>query len=153
MTIIFYIIFNPSEWQYLNLLPENTAVNNLVTEYLTLRKKIDHLQEELRGIRDSFTKTGDLAVLINREGPLLEELMGLRRSLEGVEGLLYSYRSKHFIRSVISCAVDLGGEYGTDAYYQDFLSHLISIVRHFEEFDADRRKYGNLIQLPDEEIG
>ena len=127
-------------------------VDNLVREDLTLRKKIDHLQEELRGIRDSFTKTGDLAVLINKEGPLLKEVMGLRRSLEGVEGLLYSYRSKNFIRSVISCAVDLEGEYGKDTYYQDFLSHLISIVRHFEEFDADRRKYGNLIVLPEEQI-
>ena len=127
-------------------------VNNLIREYLALKKNIDHIQGELRGIRDSFTKTGDLAVLINKEGPLLEELMGLKRSFEGVEGLLYSYRSKHFIRSVISCAVDLEGEYGKDTYYQDFLSHLISIVRHFEEFDADRRKYGNLIQLPDEEI-
>ena len=127
-------------------------VNKFVREYLALKKKIDHIQGELRGIRDSFTKTGDLAVLINKEGPLLEELMGLRRSLDGVEGLLYSYRSKHFIRSVIPCAVDLEGEYGKDTYYQNFLSHLISIVRHFEEFDADRRKYGNLIQLPDEEI-
>jgi hypothetical protein len=127
-------------------------VDNLVREDLTLRKKIDHLQEELRGIRDSFTKTGDLAVLINKEGPLLKEVMGLRRSLEGVEGLLYSYRSKNFIRSVISCTVDLEGEYGKDTYYQDFLSHLISIVRHFEEFDADRRKYGNLIVLPEEQI-
>ena len=127
-------------------------VNNLIREYLALKKNIDHIQGELRGIRDSFTKTGDLAVLINKEGPLLEELMGLKRSFEGVEGLLYSYRSKHFIRSVISCAVDLEGEYGKDTYYQDFLSHLISIVRHFEEFDADRRKYGNLIVLPDEEV-
>ena len=78
--------------------------------------------------------------------------MRLRRSFEAVEGLLYGYRSRRFIRSVISCAVDLEGEYGKDTYYQDFLSHLISIVRHFEEFGADRRKYGNLIMLPDEEV-
>ena len=127
-------------------------VNNLIREYLALKKNIDHIQGELRGIRDSFTKTGDLAVLINKEGPLLKEVMGLRRSLEGVEGLLYSYRSKNFIRSVISCAVDLEAEYEKDMHYQNFLSHLISIVRHFEEFDADRRKYGNLIVLPEEQI-
>ena len=127
-------------------------VDNLVREDLTLRKKIDHLQEELRGIRDSFTKTGDLAVLINREGPLLEELMGLRNRIAGVEGLLYAYRPKNFIRSVISCVVDLEGEYGEDKYYHNFLASLISIVRHFDEFDADRRKYGNLIVLPDEEV-
>jgi len=53
---------------------------------------------------------------------------------------------------VISCVVDLEGDYEKDPYYQTFLSDLISIVRHFEEFDADRRKFGNLIMLPDEEI-
>ena len=127
-------------------------VHNLIREYLTLRKKMDHVQEGLKAIRDSFTKTGDLAVLINKEGPLVEELMGLRRSFEGIEGLLYSYRSERFIRSVISCAVDLEAEYEKDMHYQNFLSHLISIVRHFEEFDADRRKYGNLIVLPEEQI-
>jgi hypothetical protein len=127
-------------------------VNNLVRDYLTLRKKIDHFQEELRGIRDSFTKTGDLAVLINKEGPLLEELLGIRSRFEGVEGLLYGYRSKDFIRSVIFCVADLESEYGKDEYYHNLLSSLISILRHFQEFDASRRKYGNLIVLPDEEI-
>ena len=127
-------------------------VNNLIREYLALKKNIDHIQGELRGIRDSFTKTVDLAVLINKEGPLLEELMRLRRSFEAVEGLLYGYRSRRFIRSVISCVVDLEEEYGKDRYYQNLLSHLISIVRHFEEFGADRRKYGNLIVLPEEQI-
>ena len=127
-------------------------VKNLARDYLALRKKIDHLQEELRAIRDSFAKTADLAVLINKEGPLLEELVGLRKRFEGVEGLLYGYRSKDFIRSVIFCVVDLEGEYEKDRHYQNFLAYLISILRHFEEFDADRRKYGNLIALPDEEI-
>ena len=127
-------------------------VTALIREYLALKKRMDHLQGELRAIRDSFTKTGDLAVLINKEGPLLEQLMGLRSSFEGTEGLLYGYRSKEFIRSVIFCVADLEGEYGKNEHYQNLLSHLISIVRHFEEFDADRKKYGNLIQLPDDKI-
>ena len=127
-------------------------VNTLVREYLALKEQITRIQEELRAIRDRFIKTGDLAVLISKEGPLLEELMGVRRRFEGVEGLLYGYRSRRFIRSVISCVVELEGEYGKDTYYENLLSQLISVVRHFEEFDADRRKYGNLIALPDEEI-
>jgi len=127
-------------------------LNSLLREYLALKKQKDQLQEELRAIRDSFGKTADLAVLINSEGPLLEELMEIRRRFEGVEGLLYGYRSRDFIRSMISCVVDLEGEYNGDPYYHDFLTYLISIVRHFEEFDADRRKFGNLILLPHEEI-
>jgi len=127
-------------------------VNTLVREYLALKEQITRIQEELRAIRDRFIKTGDLAVLISKEGPLLEEFMGVKRRFEGVEGLLYGYRSRRFIRSVISCVVELEGEYGKDTYYENLLSQLISVVRHFEEFDADRRKYGNLIALPDEEI-
>ena len=127
-------------------------VKNLVREYLVLRKKIDHLQEELRGIRNRFGKTVDLAVLLNKESPILEELMGLRKRIEGVEGLLYAYRSKDFIRSVVSCVVDLEVEYKKDKYYHNFLASLIGILRQFEEFDADRRKYGNLILLPEEKV-
>ena len=127
-------------------------MNNLIREYLALRKQVDHLRKELKAVRNHYGKTVDLAVLLNRESPLLEELMGLRNRIAGVEGLLYAYRPKNFIRSVISCVVDLEGEYGEDKYYHNFLASLISIVRHFDEFDADRRKYGNLIVLPDEEV-
>ena len=125
---------------------------NLIREYLTLKKKTDEVQEKLRAIRISFGKTTDLALLIDKEATLLEELRGLRKGPEGVEGLLYSYRSIDFIRSVIRCTLDLEKEYGKDPYYQNFLSYLIGIVRHFEEFEADRRKYGNLILLPHEEL-
>ena len=125
---------------------------NLIREYLTLRKKIDHLREELKAIRNEFAKTVDLAVLVDKESPLLEKLTGLRRRFEGVEGLLYGYRSRNFIRSVIPCVVDLEGEYPKNQRYHNFLTSLISILRHFDEFDADRRKYGNLIVLPEEEV-
>jgi len=73
-------------------------VENLIREYLALKKQIDHLQEELRAIRDSFGKTSDLAVLIEKEGSFLGELMKLKNKIAGVEGLLYSYRSKDFIQ-------------------------------------------------------
>ena len=62
------------------------------------------------------------------------------------------YSTSQAVQSFGSTAVDLEEEYGKDRYYQNLLSHLISIVRHFEEFGADRRKYGNLIVLPEEQI-
>jgi hypothetical protein len=126
-------------------------IKDLIREYLTLKKKIDHLHEELRGVRNRFEKVGELA-LRNKADSLYNELKGLRRRFEEIGGLLYGYRSRDFLRSVIFCVVDLEGEYGKDEYYHNFLTSLISILRHFEEYDADRRKYGDLIQLPDEKV-
>ena len=127
-------------------------INNLIREYLTLRKQIDHLREELKVIRNDFAKTVDLGCAGRQGKPPPGRAAGLRRRFEGVEGLLYGYRSRDFIRSVIPCVLDLEGEYGKDKYYHNLLTSLISIVRHFDEFDADRKKYGNLIVLPDEEV-
>ena len=84
-------------------------VRNLIRECLELRKRIESLQEELRGlqkeirgIRGGFGKNSDLAVLLDKEGSVLEELMGLRRRMERDENFLFGYRSRDFIRSVIS---------------------------------------------------
>jgi hypothetical protein len=114
-------------------------VKDLIREYLTLRKKAEKLQEELRGLRGRFENFGDLTLRKKTEMLVQEEIGELRRRFEKVGDLLYGYRSKTSIHSVISCVLDLGREYDKDKQYHDFLTNLISIVRHFEEYDADRR--------------
>ena len=136
-------------------------VKNLIREYLELRKRVESLQEEigglqkeLREIRSSFEKNSDLAVLLDKEGSLLEELVGLRRRMERVEDFLFSYRSRDFIRSVISCVLDLGPEYGNDEHYHNLLTSLVSIVIHFEEYKEERKSYAlrELLHLQDEKV-
>ena len=136
-------------------------VKNLIREYLELRKRVESLQEEigglqkeLREIRSSFGKNSDLAVLLDKEGSLLEELVGLRRRMERVEGFLFSYRSREFIRWVISCVLDLRPEYGNDEHYHNLLTSLVSIVIHFEEYKEERKSYAlrELLHLQDEKV-
>ena len=136
-------------------------VRNLIRECLELRKRIESLQEELRGlqkepreIRNSFRKNSDLAVLLDKEGSLLEELMGLRRRMERDENFLFGYRSRDFIRSVISCVLDLRPEYGKDEHYHNLLTSLVSIVIHFEEYEEERKSYAlrELLHLQDEKV-
>ena len=139
-------------------------VTNLIREYLELRKRIESLQEELRGlqkelreireIRNSFRKNSDLAVLLDKEGSLLEELMGLRRRMERVEGSLFSCRSRDFIRWVISCVLDLRPEYGKDEHYHNLLTSLVSIVIHFEEYEEERKSYAlrELLHLQNQKV-
>jgi hypothetical protein len=116
-------------------------VNNLIREYLALRKEIDYLREERRGVRDHIGKVANPAALKNIEDDLLSELRKYRSRFEKVGDLLYGYRSKSFIQSVISCVVDLDGEYDKDRYYNNFLDSLISILMRYEEYDAGRRDY------------
>jgi len=136
-------------------------VKNLIREYLELRKRIESLQEELRGlqkepreIRNSFRKNSGLAALLDKEGSLLEELMGLRRRMERVEGFLFSYRSREFIRWVISCVLDLRPEYGKHEHYHNLLASLVSIVIHFEEYEEERKSYAlrELLHLQDQKV-
>jgi hypothetical protein len=103
------------------------AVKDLVREHLTLRKMKESVQKELRRIEDRYEEVGDL---------------------------LYGYRSKSFIRSVLFCLDDLKVEYEKDEHYHDLRGSLIGIFTGFEEYDADRRNYTprELLHLYDEEV-
>jgi predicted nuclease with TOPRIM domain len=129
-------------------------VKDLVREYLALRKKIDLLHGELVEVRDRFGKVFDLAPLRKSEDHLLEELRELRGHSERIEERLFACRPRGFIRSVISCVLDLGPEYGKDEYYHSLLTNLISIVIHFEEYEEARKSYASqdLSYLQDEEV-
>jgi len=129
-------------------------VKNLVREYLALKKQTDRIHEELLEIRNSFGRVVNLAALRNKEQHLREELSEVRDRFEEVGNLLYGYRSKTFIRSVLSCVLDLGGEYQKDEYYHNLLANLISILRRFEKFNAERREYTSidLLHFYNEEV-
>jgi predicted nucleic acid-binding Zn-ribbon protein len=101
-------------------------VKDLIREYMTLRKRIENLQDELRELEDRYEETGDL---------------------------LWGYRSKTFIQSVIQCLVDME-ECNRDDQYDDLFASLTNIVENFQEFDADRRNYtpNDLLHLYDEEV-
>ena len=127
-------------------------VKELIRKYIALRKKIDFLHGELLDVRDRFGTMVDLATLRKKEDQLLGELRKVRHDSEKTAELLFVYRSRDFIRSVISRVLDLGPEYGKDKYYHNFLTSLISIVIHFEEYEAELNKQGSqgLLYLEDE---
>jgi len=136
-------------------------VKNLIREYLDLRKRIESLQEELRrlqkeprGIRNSFGRNSDLAVPFDNGGSLLEEIIGLRRRIERVEGFLTSHRPRDFIRSVVLSVLDLRSEYEKDEHYHNLLTSLVSIVIHFEQYEEERKSYTlrGLLHLQDEKV-
>ena len=129
-------------------------VKNLIREYLALKKRVDRIHEELLEIRNSFGRVVNLGALRNKEQHLREEISEVRERFEEVGNLLYGYRSKTFIRSVLSCVLDLGGEYQKDEYYHHLLANLISILRRFEKFNAERREYTSidLLHFYNEEV-
>lgn len=123
-------------------------VKNLIREYLEQRRRVESLQEEIRGVqkelremRDGFGQNSGLAAVLDKEGSLLEEVMGGRRRMERIEDFLFSYRSRDFIRSLISSVLDLGSEYGKDEHYHNLLASLVSIVIHSEDYQTGRRSY------------
>ena len=102
-------------------------VKDLIREHFALRKRTESLQEELRGLENRYEQVGEL---------------------------LYGYRSKKFIQSVLHCLTDLEKEYGGNIHYDDFLSSLIEILKNYEEYDENRSYFTQkeLLHLFDEEV-
>jgi hypothetical protein len=101
-------------------------VKSLIREHVTLRKRLETLQEELRALEDRYEETGEL---------------------------LWGYRSKTFIQSVLRCLVDME-EYDRDVQCDDLFASLANVLENFQEFDEDRRNYTpkKLLHLYDEEV-
>jgi hypothetical protein len=87
-------------------------VKSLIREHMALRKRIESLQQELSGVEERYEQIGDL---------------------------IYGYRSRSFIQSVLHCVIDLKKECGEDIHYDDILESIINILQNYEEFYADRR--------------
>jgi hypothetical protein len=105
---------------------EKEKLKDLIREYMTLRKRIENIQGELRELEDRYEEAGEF---------------------------LWGYRSKTFIQCVLRCIVEME-EHDRDTHYDDFFASLLNILENFDEFDVDRRNYTpkDLLQLYDEEV-
>jgi len=115
-------------------------VKDLIRECLALMKRMENLEDELKGLRSRFDKYGSVALRKKTEAVVQTELRAVRGRFKKTGGLLCGCRSREFIRFVVSCVLDLGEEYEKEECYQTFLSNLISILTHFDQYDADRRE-------------
>ncbi|MBP1698344.1 MAG: hypothetical protein H6R37_1559 [Deltaproteobacteria bacterium] len=86
----------------------------------------------------------------------LEELYRKREKLEDryeeVGRLLYGFRSKKFLRSVLLYLVDLQGEFGEDRHFRDLIRSIVHSLKH--ENIEERKNYTpkELLHLYDEEV-
>jgi uncharacterized protein YihD (DUF1040 family) len=101
-------------------------LGGLIEEHLVLRKRIEALQEELRKLNGRYDEVGEL---------------------------LYGFRSKEFLRSVLSYLLDLRGEYGKDQHFDDLVDSLIHALKDYEHIE-ERKNFTpkRLLYLYDEEI-
>ena len=101
-------------------------LRGLIEEHLVLRKTIENLQEEVKKLEDRYEEVGDL---------------------------LYGFRSKEFLRSVLSYLLDLREEYEKDQDFDD----LVQSVNHClddDEYPEERKNFTprHLLHLYDEKI-
>jgi hypothetical protein len=100
-------------------------LKRLIEEHLSLRRSLDTLQKRREKLEDRYEEVGIL---------------------------LYGYRSKKFLRSVLSCLLDLRREHGADPYFDDLVQSVAHTLKH-EDIEA-RKHYTpkDLLHLYDEEV-
>lgn len=98
----------------------------LIEEHLVLRKRRESHQEELKKLDDRYNEVGEL---------------------------LYGFRSKQFLRSVLSFLVDLRAEYGKDQHFDDLFESVIHALKHHDHIE-ERKNFTpkHLLKLYDEKI-
>ena len=98
----------------------------LIDEHLELRKKTETLQEELKKLDDRYDKVGEL---------------------------LYGFRSKEFLRSLLSFLIDIRAGYDKDQHFEDLLESIIHALKHHDHIE-ERKNFTpkHLLKLYDEKI-
>jgi predicted nuclease with TOPRIM domain len=86
-------------------------LKRLIEEHLVLRKKIEKLQEEVKKLEDRYEEVGRL---------------------------LYGFRSKEFLRSVLSFLVDLRAEYGEDGHFDDLFERIFHCLRDYQHIEEPK---------------
>jgi hypothetical protein len=92
-------------------------------------------------------------VLSNRIEELREELEKTEDRYKKVGELLYGFRSKNFLRSVLSCLIERMTEYGKNPCFDDLVHFVIRSLQRSK--DIDERKYftsKHLLRLFDERV-
>ena len=101
-------------------------LRSLIEEHMVLSNRIEELREELEKTEDRYKKVGEL---------------------------LYGFRSKNFLRSVLSCLIERMNEYGKNPCYDDLVHFVIRSLQRSK--DIDERKYftsKHLLRLFDERV-
>jgi predicted nuclease with TOPRIM domain len=81
----------------------------LIEEHMVLSKKIEELQEEIENTQDRFKRVGEP---------------------------LYGFRSREFLRSVLSCLTERMNEYGKNERFDDLLHSVIRALQRSKEIDG-----------------
>jgi hypothetical protein len=101
-------------------------LRSLIEEHMVLSKRIEELREELEKTEDRYKKVGEI---------------------------LYGFRSKNFLRSVLSCLIERMNEYGKNPCFDDLVHFVIRSLQRSK--DIDERKYftsKHLLRLFDERV-
>jgi hypothetical protein len=101
-------------------------LRSLIEEHMVLSEKIEELREELEKTEDRYKKVGEL---------------------------LYGFRSKDFLRSVLSCLIERMNEYGINPRFDDLVHFVIRSLQRYEDIDP-RREFTSkhLLRLFDEKV-
>jgi hypothetical protein len=101
-------------------------VRPLIEEHLVLRKKIKNLQEELKKLENRYEEVGEL---------------------------LYTFRSKEFLHSVLLYLLEHSGEYDKDEHFDDLVETFIQRLKEDEHL-GERKRFTpkHLLHLYDEKI-
>ena len=86
-------------------------LRTLIELHMVLSKKIEDLQEELEKAEDRYKKVGEL---------------------------LYGFRSREFLRSVLSCLIDRMEEYGKNARFDDLVHFVIRSLQRSTNIDENK---------------
>jgi hypothetical protein len=98
----------------------------LIEEHMVLSKRIEELREELQNTEDRYKKVGEL---------------------------LCEFRSKEFLRSVLSCLIERMNEYGKNPRFDDLVHFVMRSLQRSKCIDA-RREFTakHQLRLFDEEV-
>jgi hypothetical protein len=98
----------------------------LIEEHMVLSKRIEELREELENTEDRYKKVGEL---------------------------LYGFRSKEFLRSVLSCLIERMNEYGNNFCFDDLVHFVIRSLQRSKDIDV-RKEFTSkhLLRLFDEKV-
>jgi hypothetical protein len=98
----------------------------LIEEHMVLSKRIEELREELENTEDRYKKVGEL---------------------------LYGFRSKEFLRSVLSCLIERMNEYGKNPRFDDLVHFVIRSLQRSKDIERSKEFTSeDQLRLFDEEV-
>lgn len=101
-------------------------LRGLIEEHMALSKRIGELREQLENAEDRYKKVGEL---------------------------LYGFRSKEFLRSVLSCLIERMNEYGKNPRFDDLVHFVIRSLQRSKDIDRSKEFTSkDQLRLFDEEV-